>query len=79
MLAIIPYLISEKIDEDTYKDSSKRNSLNKEEKISNSKKSLSLQLEYNNIEEELSHVKFYQILLLGFVDFLQSFSIFYGK
>ena len=79
MLAIIPYLISEKIDEDTYKDSSKRNSLNKEEKISNSKKSLSLQLEYNNIEEELSHVKFYQILLLGFVDFLQSFSIFYGN
>ena len=79
MLAIIPYLISEKIDEDTYKDSSKRNSLNKSEKISNNKKSLSLQFEYNNIEEELSHVELYQILLLGFVDFLQSFSIFYGN
>lgn len=79
MLAIIPYLISEKIDEDTYKDSSKRTSLNKLEKISSNKKSLSLQFEYNNIEEELSHVKFYQILILGFVDFLQSFSIFYGN
>ena len=79
MLAIIPYLVSEKIDEDTYKDSSKRNSLNKAETISSSKKSLSLQFEYNNIEEELSHVEIYQVLLLGFVDFLQSFSIFYGN
>ena len=77
MLAIIPYLISEKIDEDTYKDT-KRNSLNKS-MTTNSKKSLSLQFEYNNIEEELSHVKFYQIILLGFIDFLQSFSIFYGN
>ncbi len=77
MLAIIPYFISLKIEEDTYKNNSKRSNLNNngKKKI----KSLNYELEYNDREEELSHIKLYHIILLGFVDFLQSFSIFYGN
>ena len=79
MLAIIPYLISVKMDEETFKESSKRSSINKQDKISNKLKSPTIQLEYTNIEEELSHIKIQQVALLGFVDFLQSFSTFYGN
>ena len=87
MLAIIPYLISIKIEEDIYKDSTKRNSnANKHEKDNtkkslkdNTKKSLAYNYEYNNVEEELSQIKIYHVILLGFADFLQSFFIFYGN
>jgi len=79
MLAIIPYLISLKIDRDTFQGNSKRNSIN----ISPSLTSKSLldkyQLEYNDFEEELSHVEFYHIILLGFIDFLQSFCTYFGN
>ena len=76
MLAIIPYFISLKIDEDTYKESPKKKSITKKEDQSKTEK---YQLEYFNVEEELSHIKLYHIILLGFVDFLQSFSMFYGN
>ena len=79
MLAIIPYLLSLKIDKDTFQGSSKRNSI----KSSPSPTSKSLldkyQLEYNDYEEELSHVEFYHIILLGFIDFLQSFCTYFGN
>ena len=77
MLAIIPYFISLKIEEDTYKNNSKRSNLNNNGKKKT--KSLNYELEYNDREEELSHIKLYHIVLLGFVDFLQSFSMFYGN
>ena len=78
MLAIIPYYISLQIDEETFKKKPKRNILDKQLKNDNNK-SLSIQLEYTNVEEELGHVEFYHIILLGFVDFLQSFCMFYGN
>ena len=77
MLAIIPYLLSVKMDRDTFQESSKRNSLNSSQ---NSKSLLDkYQLEYTNYEEELSHVEFYHIILLGFADFLQSFFTYVGN
>ena len=76
MLAIIPYLISLKIEEDTYKESPKKRSMTKKE---NQLKSEKYQLEYNDVEEELSQINICHVILLGFVDFLQSFSIFYGN
>ncbi len=79
MLAIIPYLLSLKIDRDTFQGNSKRNSINSSP--SQTSKSLldKYQLEYNDYEEELSHVEFYHIILLGFLDFLQSFCTYFGN
>ena len=79
MLAIIPYLISKKIDKDIYQNNSPspRNSI-KREGSSNSKK-LSIELVYNNKEDDLLQISIYQILLLGFIDFLQSLCFFYGN
>lgn len=76
ILAIIPFLISVKIDEDIYKESTKRNNSKNKNEIETKKKSLAYNYEYSNVEEELSHVKIYHILLLGFVDFVQSFVCF---
>lgn len=78
ILAFIPYLISLKMDENTFKNTTKRNSLITITK-NPTNKSLSYQLEYNNIEEEITNIKYYDILLLGFIDFLQSFATFYGN
>lgn len=79
MLAIIPHLISEKIDKDTYQNNQAppRDSIKREDS-SNSKK-LSIELVYNNREDDLLQISIYQILLLGFVDFLQSLCFFYGN
>lgn len=79
ILAIIPFLISVKIDEDIYKESTKRNNSKNKNEIETKKKSLAYNYEYSNVEEELSHVKIYHILLLGFADFVQSFCMFYGN
>ena len=78
ILALIPYLISLKMDENTFRNSTKRSSLIKIDK-NPPNKSLSYQLEYTNYEEEISNIKFYDIVLLGFIDFLQSFATFYGN
>ena len=73
ILAIIPYLISVKIDKITYK-KKKINILNSEGKASTS-----IQYEYNKSEDNIKQANFTQILLLGFVDFIQSSCFFYGN
>jgi hypothetical protein len=75
IMAIIPYYISLQLDEGTFRNNSKRSILIRND----NEKSLSIQLEYTNTEEELSHLECYHIILLGFVDFLQSFCMFYGN
>lgn len=72
MLAVIPYLISVKIDRNTYGNKS-INILNSEGQASTA-----IQYEYNKSEDNIIPVKLYQILLLGFADFIQSLSLFYG-
>ena len=78
MLAIIPHLLSLKIDRDTYSNSERR-SLPSENVSSNNKKDLSIKLEYTNLEEDIQQISVFQILLLGFIDFLQSLCFFYGN
>ena len=75
IMAIIPYYISLQLDEETFRNNSKRPILIRND----NENSLSIQLEYTNTEEDLSHVEYYHIILLGFVDFLQSFCMFYGN
>ena len=79
ILAIIPYLLSLKIDKDTFQGSSKRNSINSSPSPTSKSLLDKYQLEYNDYEEELSHVEFYHIILLGFIDFLQSFCTYFGN
>ena len=79
MLAIIPHLLSVKIDKNTYNNKSERASLNKDLNSSNTKKSLIIPLEYTNLEEEIKDISPYKILLLGFIDYLQSLCFFYGN
>ena len=79
MLAIIPHLLSVKIDKNTYNNKSERTSLNKDYSSSNTKKSLIIPLEYTNFEEEIKDISPYKILLLGFIDYLQSLCFFYGN
>lgn len=80
MLAIIPHLISVKIDKNIYENNSEKNILSKENNSSSiTKKSSKIDLIYNNSEEILSSLTTDQILILGFIDFIQSLSIFYGN
>lgn len=73
ILAIIPYLISVKIDKNTYQNK-KINILNSE-----GKSSTSIQYEYNKSENNIEPVKPSQIILLGFIDFIQSACCYYGN
>ncbi len=75
ILAIIPHLISVKIQKKTFKKGSGRKS--KESKTP--KTTLSVQYEYNDQEESIRQISPKTILLLGFVDFLQSLNFFYGN
>ena len=75
ILAIIPHLISVKIQKKTFKKKSGR----KTKGSKSSKKTLSLQYEYNDQEESIRQIPAQNILLLGFVDFLQSLNFFYGN
>ena len=68
-----------KIDKDIYQNKSEKISLKREINSSNSKKSLNIQYEYNKVEDDIKVISVYQILLLGFIDFLQSLSFFYGN
>ena len=79
MLGIIPYIISVNIEKETYKEKEERISLNSEINSSDRKKSLMIQLEYNKMEDNIPLVPIRKILILGFVDFLQSLSFFYGN
>ena len=75
ILAIIPHLISVKIQKKTFKKGSGRKS--KESKTP--KTTLSVQYEYNDQEESIRQISPKTILLLGFVDFLQSLNFFLRK
>jgi hypothetical protein len=72
MLAIIPYLLSVEIDKSTYKKTSGKDNSN------SSKKTLGIKLEYNDQEKIIREISFYNLLVLGFIDFLQSFCFFYS-
>lgn len=74
MLAIIPYLLSVEIDKSTYKKTSGKDSSSK-----SSKKTLGIKLEYNDQEKIIREISFYNLLVLGFIDFLQSLCFFYSN
>jgi len=70
ILAFIPYLISNRI-----KKKSLNNQLNDKENTSKEKNDLA----YNEIDEEKSHIKILDTIMLGFLDFLQSFILYIGN
>ena len=70
ILAFIPYLISIRI-----KKKSLNNQLNDKENTSKEKNDLA----YNEIDEEKSHIKILDTIMLGFLDFLQSFILYIGN
>jgi len=70
ILAFIPYLISNRI-----KKKSLNNQLNDKENNSKEKNDLA----YNEIDEEKSHIKILDTIMLGFLDFLQSFILYIGN
>ena len=71
ILAIFPYLISMRIDKNIYKKKPKTYNLNK--------KSNYIKYEYNRREVTIKRMNLYQLFLLGFIDFIQSLSIFFGN
>ena len=70
ILAFIPYLISNRI-----KKKSLNNQVNDKENNSKEKNDLA----YNEIDEEKSHIKILDTIMLGFLDFLQSFILYIGN
>lgn len=73
MLAIIPYLLSVEIDKSTYKKTSEKDN------SKSSKRTLGIKLEYNDQEKIITEISFYNLLVLGFIDFLQSLCFFYSN
>ena len=73
MLAVIPYSIAKKIDNEI-----NPNNSNRRNKIEKNKQNVNDKHEYNDKDKKFGQLQLNHIILLGFVDFLHYFFMFYG-
>ena len=76
ILCFIPFLISCKITNDKF--SPENNNIYRDRYRDINYKSLKINYEYSDKLKLITNIKFYNLLILSFVDFLQSYTLFIG-